>query len=181
MQEVAEETNATTRRSVVAKFFKDNSKLFRHPRYTAELAGAARFEDLPSTLRTLFQHALVDQGYDVIPEGGGYSPQSTPPGSPKGATSQAAYPPSPQPIPATSDTAPSQGAGDVEMDPTSATNTGDPHSTGTGVELSQYPPPPPRFPKRDRKPPSKYWVTQGRVSAPRSRKPKAQAKGPQSS
>ena len=107
MQEVAMEANHKKRQAVVAKFVRDYSPLFTGQQYQSDLTNAARFEDLPSAARLAFQTALKNQGYDVVPDGAGYSPLSTPPGSPKGTPSsprrsnpgdygEEAYPPPPQ-------------------------------------------------------------------------------------
>ena len=108
MQEVAMESSSKKRQAVVAKFVRDYSTLFTSQQYKSDLTNAARFEDLPGAVRLAFQTALKKQGYDVVPDGAGYSPLSTPPSSPKGNppsprrsnpgdNGEEAYPPPPQP------------------------------------------------------------------------------------
>lgn len=200
MQEVAEEPSVQKRNDVVYKFFTANPSLFSNQRYKEQLAGAARFEDLPAGMRLEFQYALSRQGYEVIPEGTGYSPRSSPPSSPKGAPTQEVYPPPPPidtyPPPPPSDTpemAPSHGARDVEM----TTATGH-HAPNTGMAAHSVAlAPTPSRPTRERKPPSEFWkgevqkVVQGGVQksggkavdkkAARAQKPGARVKGSRSS
>jgi hypothetical protein len=192
MEEVAGEVNLQKRHAVVAKFIKNYSTLFTGQQYKSDLNNAARFEDLPRAARLAFQTALQQQGYDVVPDGAGYSPHSTPPNSPKGKppsrrrsnpgdTGEEYYPPPPQPIPS----APQQEAYppppdmDVDDEFPPLTSALEPYQ---GASSSR--------PRRDRKAPSEFWVVKGGVQKSGSEasnkkpqgackgKPRAQAGGP---
>jgi hypothetical protein len=191
MEEVAMEANPKQRHAVVARFVQDYSTLFTGQQYKSDLLQAARFEDLPRAARLAFQTALHHQGYDVVPDGAGYSPLSTPPGSPKGTPSsprrsnpgdygEEAYPPPPQ----STTSAPQEEAypppPDMEVDEfPPLPSAREPHPVASSSR-----------PRRDRKAPSEFWVVNGGVQKSGSEasskkqqgackgKPRAQAGGP---